>query len=420
MLDFTSALYLGFEHQSWNLPPWEQLTLGKPAALESPPGASGVERELAALAGCERALLAPSTLHIFGDLLTLLARRDVNFFLDDGTYPVARWGAERAAAAGRAVRFFRRHDPRALQTAIETSERLRPVVVVDGFCPACGKVAPLVEYLECVAPLDGYLVVDDTQAFGILGHSPAGSRPYGLGGGGSLQYTRLCDRRIVVASSMAKAFGAPLAMLAGSERFVGEFERNSATRVHCSPPSVAAIVAAGRALSLNRQRGEKLRQLLAERVLCFRRGLKKFGLEGNRGLFPVQPLSLPKGIEARAVYQRLLDRGIQTVLHQAVLHNGNGGGERISFVLTSRHSLSDIGRAVECLNNVKSRMMPTDLDIRRGEMKGRSEKRCQFNKIFPPSVIMGFRDRAWDPASRRHSFGGGGGTDSGPALGSGD
>ena len=49
MLDFTSALYLGFSHESWRMPGWDRLTLGKPAALESPPGAREVERDLAAL-----------------------------------------------------------------------------------------------------------------------------------------------------------------------------------------------------------------------------------------------------------------------------------------------------------------------------------------------------------------------------------
>ena len=87
MLDFTSALYLGLSHESWRLPGWDRLTLGKPAALESPPGAREVERDLAALVGCERALLAPSTLHLFGDLLTILAERDANFSWTMGPIP---------------------------------------------------------------------------------------------------------------------------------------------------------------------------------------------------------------------------------------------------------------------------------------------------------------------------------------------
>jgi len=131
VLDFTSALYLGLEHGSRSLPPWERLTLGKPAALEAPPGAGGVEKDLAELVGCERALLAPSTLHLFWDLFAILAARDVNIFLDAGTYPIARWGVERAAARGVAVRTFRQHDVRSLHAAVETADSRRPVIVTE-------------------------------------------------------------------------------------------------------------------------------------------------------------------------------------------------------------------------------------------------------------------------------------------------
>jgi len=186
VLDFTSALYLGFDHAWSDLPGWDRLTLGKPAALVSPPGAPAVERELAALVGCERALLAPSTLHVFGDLFTILAGREVNYFLDDGTYPVARWGAERAVAVGRPVRFFPRHDARALREAIARADRKPPVVVADGFCLACGSSAPIDAYLKCTAHLNGLVVVDDTQALGILGRNPTPLAPFGRGGGGRL------------------------------------------------------------------------------------------------------------------------------------------------------------------------------------------------------------------------------------------
>ena len=49
----------------------------------------------------------------------------------------------------------------------------------------------------------------------------------------------------MIVSSLAKAFGAPLAVLAGSDAFMTVFEQESATRMHCSPPSVAVIAAAG-------------------------------------------------------------------------------------------------------------------------------------------------------------------------------
>ena len=71
MLDFTSALYLGLRHPSRSLRAWPALTAGQPAALESPARRFGVARQLAALQGCERATLLPSTLHLFWDLFGL-------------------------------------------------------------------------------------------------------------------------------------------------------------------------------------------------------------------------------------------------------------------------------------------------------------------------------------------------------------
>jgi 8-amino-7-oxononanoate synthase len=351
--DFTSALYLGIEHASRQLAEWERLTLGKPAALASPPGAPAVERDLAALTGCERALLAPSTLHLFLDLFAILAGMDVSLFVDEGSYPIARWGVERAAARGTPVKTFRRHDAQALRVAIASAGERRPVVVADGFCPGCGMPAPLEEYLQCVSGRGGLVVVDDTQALGIFGHSPGPLFPYGKGGGGSLQFAGIRDRRIVVASSLAKAFGAPVAVLAGSGAVVSEFESRSSTRVHCSPPSAAVIAAAAHAIETNRRWGEVLRRRLALRVARFRRGLCELGLVESEGLFPVQPLRLPGGVDARAVYKALLDRGVETVLHRG----SEGNSARISFVLTARHSLSEIDHAVVCLAEMVGRRL---------------------------------------------------------------
>jgi 8-amino-7-oxononanoate synthase len=335
MLDFTSALYLGLEHPSWSLPEWDRLTLGKPAVLEEVSGSLRVQRELAAMTGCERVLLGSSTLHLFGDLFAILATRGVAIWMDEAAYPIARWGADRAAAAGVSVRTFARHDARALKRALDTTRAQRPVIVSDGYCPATGTLAPLPEYAGCAAVGNGLLVVDDTQALGILGAR----------GGGSLRHFNLRGSGIAVVSSLAKAFGAPLAMLGGSEAFVKTFREESATLVHCSPPSAAAISAAQRALHMNRRQGDLLRHRLAERVVRFRRGLS--GLLATKSLFPVQPLKLPARADAVAFYRALLRRGIHPVLHR-----DSTNGERISFVLTARHRMSEIDRAVEGVRDV--------------------------------------------------------------------
>jgi 8-amino-7-oxononanoate synthase len=340
--DFTSALYLGLEHPSSHSTGWERLTLGKPARLEVLAGSHEVERELAALTGCARALLGPSTLHLFWDLFETLARRSVSICVDAGSYPVARWGVERAASRGIFVRVFPEHDVQAVRRLLHGPARQRPVIVADGYSLARGRAAPIAEYLECLAPFGGLLVLDDTQALGIYGHSPETWPPYGREGGGSLRRAGVRDDRIVVVSSLAKAFGAPVAMLAGSDAFTTEFELESVTRTHCSPPSAAVVAAAADALRVNRSCGDALRRRLAQRVAHFRRRLKPLDLLETASLFPVQSVRTPARIDVYAWHRRMAAHGIVSVLQRS----RHGAGARISFVLTARHSLAEIDRAV--------------------------------------------------------------------------
>jgi 8-amino-7-oxononanoate synthase len=349
VLDFTSSLYLGFEHASSLLPDWPQLTVGKPAALEELGAASEVERDLAALTGCEAVALGTSTLHLFWDLFGMLAHPGSNIFLDQGSYPIGRWGVERASAAGVPVRSFAGGDVNALRSAVRCAPGGRPVVVTDGFWPSSGRAAPLMDYVECVRPHGGLVVVDDTQALGIFGQSMGNSSPYGVGGGGSLWQAPFGTGEIIVVSSLAKAFGAPVAMLGGTARIVSKFRRLSETRVHCSPPSAAALAAARRALEDNQTFGDSLRRRLVDRVVRFREGLRALGLLPVHGCFPVQPLKLPPSVRAEDAHVALLRRGVRTVLHRA----SAAVSSRISFIFTARNRRSDIDQALEALGGAR-------------------------------------------------------------------
>lgn len=351
MLDFTSALYLGMRHAHDSLRPWGALTTGRPAALESPPGAKALAEDLARLIGCERATLGTSTLHVFFDLFQVLAKEGIALFVDTGTYPIVRWGIERVAAKGVPVTVFPTHDPGTLERVLTANRRsgLRPVVVADGLCPATGCPAPLDRYLALVRAHHGYLVIDDTQALGILGEQPTRELPFGNGGRGTAAWHGLRGPELIVACSLAKGFGVPLAVLAGSRTLIEEFEASSASRMHCSAPSAAHIAAAAHALALNRSHGTQLRHRLALGVQRFRRRLRERGLSVKGGFFPVQTPSLGAG--AGAIHAALLGDGIQAVLHQAKL---NGPG-RLSFLITAAHQPWEIDRAANSLVEMANR-----------------------------------------------------------------
>jgi 8-amino-7-oxononanoate synthase len=347
MPNFTSALYLGLRHPSAALRPWSRLTTGVPAALATPPSQVTAAQEVAKLQGCEQATLSPSTLHLFWDLFGLWASEPVAIYLDSGAYPIARWGVERSKSLGVHVRSFPHHNSEALRQSIKKDalRRLRPLVVADGFCPGCGRPVPVASYLESVREFGGWMVLDDTQAMGILGQNPDSEAPYGRGGGGSLQWNNVSGPDILVISSLAKGFGVPVAVLSGSCPAVRWFEEKSETRVHCSPPSFAATRAIEHALMVNEKDGDDIRLRLAGRVRYFRSRLKEIGLSIAGGLFPVQTLVPLPWLDAATLHDRLLGLGVRSVLHRA----RNGIGSRLSFLITALHSTRDIDYAVDAL-----------------------------------------------------------------------
>jgi 8-amino-7-oxononanoate synthase len=348
MLDFTSALYLGMWHPSGALRGWRRLTTGVPAALASPPSARTTARALAALQGCEAATFAPSTLHLFWDIFRVLTADDVmTVYMDAGTYPIAHWGVERIAARGVRVRRFGHHDASSLRRQLREDEGAgtRPLVVTDGFCPSCGRLAPIADYLRYAREREGRLILDDTQALAILGHTQSPCAPYGRGGGGVMRYHNLSGPDVLVVSSLAKGFGVPVAALSGSLAEVRRFEDKSDTRVHCSPPSIAVLHAAAHALEVNRREGEALRLRLAQHVRHFRQRLKEMGLSAIGGLFPVQTITPSHNLDSLAVHERLLRSGVRTVLRRSRY----SGGALLTFIITASHHLSDIDVAVDAL-----------------------------------------------------------------------
>src|SRR5258708_5842762 len=189
MIDFASALYLGMRHASGSLRSWERISAGVPAALDPAEGAEAIAAGVAVLHGAGAATLGASTLHLAWGLFTLDGASRVPLCHRKGAYPILRWGVERAAARGVVVRSFRHHDAEELARLLrqDRGSGLRPLVITDGLCPGCGRVAPLREYLESAERYGGALVVDDTQAPWIFAHSPPARTPSRKRWGGSVR-----------------------------------------------------------------------------------------------------------------------------------------------------------------------------------------------------------------------------------------
>jgi 8-amino-7-oxononanoate synthase len=356
MLDFTSSLYLGLAHPSGSLAPWRALTLGAPAALAELPEAGEVASDLARFTGAEAGLLFPSTLHLFRDLFGALAGQGATLLIDAKAYPIARWGTEQVQLLGTACETYPHHDAAAVAKKARRAFRagLRPVVVTDGLCPACGRLAPLPELARIAAECGGQLIIDDTQAMGVVGRPAGKGAPLGLGGGGTLAWYGLHAPHVFSGNSLAKGFGAPLAALLGGAATIEKIAREGASRIHTSPPSAAAIAAARAALAANATAGDLLRARLGRRIGRLRQGLLGIGMRLLSALpLPMQAIALPAALRARAVLAALEAREVR-----ALITEGCGNGPVLSVILTAMHANGD----VDCLIDALASLLHGDTD----------------------------------------------------------
>lgn len=186
--------------------------------------------------------------------------------------------------------------------------------------------------------MGGWLVVDDTQAVGILGNFPGRRNPYGAGGGGSFRYHGINSPNVWTISSLAKAFGTPLTVVGASAENIGMFEEHSMTTVHCSPPSAALLHAAEYAVRRNRLAGDHLRNRLLRAVLRFRKEMGEAGLELRGGILPKQTLAPRHSRLAFELHDKLLATDVRAVLHR----ERRDEPAALSFLVTAEHSMDQI------------------------------------------------------------------------------
>ncbi len=349
-LDFTSALYLGMHHPRSTLGEFASLTTGVPAALREPPGVGVVNRAVASLVGMDRALVFPSTLHLFSDIFFQAVDSSDLIVWDAGLYPIVQSALESAVARrGLQAICFAHHRPRALaRVLLAQPPQRRTWIVTDGFCPGCGHAAPIAAYSKVAQHLAATLLIDDTQAIGIMGAHSSRIAPYGLGGGGTVRLTPPRHTSVVVAASLCKGFGAPLCIVAGTERFIRGLEQASETRVNSSPPSAANLNAAMNALKLNVLRGDRLRRRLAGLVTFFRERANERCIPVAGGIFPAQRCWVGDAENTLRVHRDLMRQGVLAVPQQSRC----GPESSLTFFVNADHRHDQIDEALGILSHI--------------------------------------------------------------------
>ncbi len=351
MLDFTSASYLGSEFSNIDFCLKTSLTIGKPAFLKEPLLNRWVGNQIAQMQGLESGVIAPSSLHLFWDLFGILSENYV-VFIEENTYPIGQWGAIHADSRNLSVIRFQAENLRKLQELIMQNchSKQKPLIVCDAIDIDSGKISPLKEYLQLVEPFKGNLLIDDTQTFGVFGENSNKNHVFGYFGGGILKFLKIDSSKILTITSLSKAFGVPVSILAGTEKLIKSFKKNSLIRVHTSPVSAVHAMATAHIIKNNQLVGENLRQKLWNNIQHFQRNLAKLDcVKIANGIFPVQKISLVYPNSTLLIYQKLLENNIECLL---LAPPNKHQQPSLAFCIRADHSFADLNTLTTILMKI--------------------------------------------------------------------
>jgi 8-amino-7-oxononanoate synthase len=325
------------------------VTTATPRALLRDPLTRTLEEALARWVNRPAALVFASARHAALDVLPLLAGQRGALLVDRRAYPTSIHGASEAQRRGATVSLFAHNDVGAATYLLRQSSG-PTLIVIDGVYVAGGDLAPLKSYAKAAERHDAIVFMDDSHGLGVLG--VRGLRPsvYGEGGGGLFRYAGSPDR-VIVAGTLTKALGAPLAFVAGEHEIIDRVSRAAESFTHDSPPSIPNVAAALAALEVARREGDHLRVRLARLVARFRDGVHRiaagahppFALVPN-GPVPIQTL---RAVAATGLVAALARAGI--VAAPQLRPPDCPRSAVVRFFLTARHTEADVDRTIEVL-----------------------------------------------------------------------
>lgn len=256
-------------------------------------------------------------------------------FIDAATHYSTR---DAIPTLGKPVHEFRHGDANdlAAQLALHVGVGQRPAVLTDGVFPSSGRLAPLNDLRQAMAPYDGALLcIDDSHGVGVLGES----------GRGSLQHAGLEGEGNFLAGTMSKAFGALGGVVPGDATLAEKITRNAMIMRGASPapPGLAAAAAA----SLRILQTTDRRSRLSRNVSRMRSGLRGLGFEVADTLVPIVTI---KGVtDLELLRDRLAERDIIVRVQQPGGYSDASDVPSMRLAVFSEHSPDQIDRLLRSM-----------------------------------------------------------------------
>jgi 8-amino-7-oxononanoate synthase len=300
-----------------------------------------LEKQLAQFVNMPAALLFSTGYMANIGVLGALAGREDAIFADKLNHACLNDGSYYSLAE---FHRFPHNDVNALDQLLKASKAKHKLIAVDAVFSMDGDIAPLQDYLSLCEQYDAYLYVDDAHGFGVLGTH----------GQGSLNHLGLKSPRLIMMATLGKAAGVAGAFVAGEQVVIDYLIQTAKSYVYSTPapPALSATLSASVKLI---EHGDHLRQHLYSLIDCLKTHLKVSRWHLMPSITAVQPLVVGGNHEALALSEFLQAQGILVPAIRPPTVPVNTARLRIS--LSAAHSLQDVVRLAETLNEAEKVLM---------------------------------------------------------------
>lgn len=292
-----------------------------------------LESEIAALKGCEEALLFPTGYAANMAVICALAGAGTTIYSDELNHASIIDGCRLARRSGARLEVFRHLDIESLADLLQRSDSERHLIVTETVFSMDGDLAPLPQLVELKRHYGALLVVDEAHATLV----------FGKGGGGLTEHFDLSRGVDVQVGTLSKAVGALGGFAATSARLKTLILNRGRPYIY-STATPLPVAEAARAAIRVAQREPEMRQRLWGRIAQLGEIL---GLQLSS---PILPIVLGEERRALAASRRLLEKGLHVVAIRPP--TVAPGTSRLRVALSAAHSPDDIeaiGRALKLL-----------------------------------------------------------------------
>jgi 8-amino-7-oxononanoate synthase len=301
------------------------------------PEHEALERELAAWAGRERAIVFSTGYMANLGLVGALVRRNGTVFCDRLNHASLIDGGR---LSGAALHHYPHGDVAELDRQLAAVGSGPVVVLTDGVFSMDGDLAPLPALVAVCRRHGAFLAVDDAHGLGVVGAT----------GRGSLEHFGLSAEDVpALVGTLGKAFGSFGAFVAGSDELIDTLVQRARTYIYTTalPAAVAAATRAALAASIE----ESWRR---ERVMALTRRFRDLassaGLPLANSATPIQPLILGGADTAVRASEALLARGFFVAAIRPPTVPADTS--RLRVTLSAAHRDRDIDALVDALASV--------------------------------------------------------------------